>query len=198
MNENFKKIPHNASTHYAYSIYPSKPVSQQTQAGFVPKPNLQRKTSKESKIIFRTDIKIEQAGTANPKLERNTLRNDIDKAAIAEFFRSTAMSYEEQKQENLEALVAELESADAAKAPATDNVSAKELHDFVVACLVRRAIEARRRHTVKHSEFNENVTEKFLNKYRGSDTSKAMRAFDKKKRHSTKLAYWMHELGLTK
>lgn len=45
---------------------------------------------------------------------------------------------------------------------------------------------------------NEFVKDRFVKKHNGTDTSEAMRAFEKQKRHNTKWARLMHELQITK
>lgn len=45
---------------------------------------------------------------------------------------------------------------------------------------------------------NEFIADRFVRKYDGADTVAAMRAYNKKKHHGTKIAYLLHQLQITK
>ena len=82
---NSKNIPNHASTHYSYDIYPAKPVTPKTQAGFAQKPMIQRKTVKDARPLVQAEKIILGPIVEAPKT-RHKFRKNINKEALAQYF----------------------------------------------------------------------------------------------------------------
>ena len=132
---NSKNIPNHASTHYSYDIYPAKPVTPKTQAGFAPKPMIQRKTVKDARPLVQAEKIILGPIVEAPKT-RHKFRKDINKEALAQYFDNDVLpSRAEIAQEKLDTWLMqtmfELENADIAKAQ--QQVTEEEILKFVAS-----------------------------------------------------------------
>ncbi|MBD5400443.1 hypothetical protein HDR61_01705 [bacterium] len=115
---NFKKIPNHALTHYVSDAYPTKIKAKKALSGFAPKPMIKRKKLNTKNTPDMTiEIVDIMRPTHNPKMPRDKVRNNIDKAAIARFFNNEApKSREEQIQNWRMTVVAMLDKLDQIKA----------------------------------------------------------------------------------
>lgn len=256
---NYKKIPNHASTQYAYAIEPLKPIAEKTHTGFAPRPNVQRKATKDARPLNAAQITVAPTYVQKTKKKRAKFRKNINKEALAKYFDNEKQATAQQW---LATVVAELEQRDiiARKnqfdlqqdieqryalfdiikyfdyANATmDEANAVNITNIKIITMPQPEIEqikaiaahfAAQLQQVKMSysihsnpefhdkqdftpaaksermsdtpKINEFIADRFVNKYHGADTSAAMRAFEKQKRHSTKAADIMYNFQKTK
>lgn len=181
---NTNKIPHNANTHYAYNVFPVMTPVPQTSAGAVRKPMIQRKGVKDARPL-PTPKQTTKPGIATMVIEyRPAFRKDIDKEALAAYFDNDVLpSHVELKQENLAAMVAELEAADVQKAAAKAKDEEK-LFKFVesVRLFAEDNLSTDEFPWTDQDSINAFVADRFVRKHKGADTAAAMRALEKSKR----------------
>lgn len=79
------KISNNAVTHYAYKAYLTMSAANKIIAGFVPRPSIQYKTSKDARPVAEITVIAEQS-PARTKEPRGKSRQNINKDAIAKYF----------------------------------------------------------------------------------------------------------------
>lgn len=188
---NLDKVPKNTTTHYTFTIYPDTHFAPAPQTGHAPRPQIQRKATKDARPFTPAEKVILGPIVEEPK-PRSKFRQNIDKAALAEYFNNDCLpSREEQIEAWHQSVVAELEAKEAiAKAKAEREQ--EELFYFVAQLKNISEKEA------VLELVNNFIADRFVQKYNGADTNAAMRAYEKQKRHSAKIARMMHELGITK